>query len=144
MTVIKTPKPDAPAEEWGRLAVSIPGFPCHSVAQRRGMVGWLFGESADVDWPVDGLRAMFVVEKGVTLYQVVEPGGYPQHRMRNGRHEFIPDPDHPATAGWLLRMLGGEAFALWASAHFGSCDIGIGRACISYAAAYGRWPGGEE
>ena len=165
MTALETPATDAPAEEWGRLAVSIPGFPCHSVAQRRGMVGWLFGESADVDWPVDGLRAMFVVEKGVTLYQVVEPGGYPQHRMRNGRHEFIPDPDHPATAGWLLRLLGPRCLVrvrilpLEGPGRYEvvipsgmmpdgrphrATGTNLGRACIAAAAAVERWPGGEE
>ena len=161
MTALKTPAPDAPAEQWGRFAVSIPGFPCHSVAQRRGMVGWLFGESADVDWPVDGLRAMFVVEKGVTLYQVVEPGGYPQHRMRNGRHEFIPNPDDPATAGCLLALLGDERWRLhlddvgeWSSwvngppethgtGHLIHVGESLGRAAIAAAAALGRWPGGE-
>ena len=171
--IYEIPDDDAPAEEWGRLAVAIPGFPCHSVAQRRGMVGWLFGESADVNWPLDGLRAMFVVEKGVTtLYQVIESGGYPQHRMRNGRHEFIPDPDADATAGCLLRLLGDEWGAyhhdfsshVWLTPYEVVLDrwltpprssltpevdwrqppnLTLGRACIAAAAALGRWPGGE-
>ena len=144
MTALQTPAPDAPASEWGRFAVSIPGFPCNTVLLRRGMVGWLYGESADVDWPLDGLRAMFVGEKGATtLYQVVVPGGYPQHRMRNGRHEFIPDPDHPATEGWLLRLIGAGVFSLWMAENWRvGDDERIGCACIAAAAALGRWPGG--
>lgn len=49
--------------------------------------------------------------------------------------------DHPATEGALLALLGGGGFSLWVSAHFDSKDIGIGRACIAYAEALGRWPG---
>ena len=166
MSALTLPAADAPAEDWGRLAVSLSDWPCHSVAQRRGMVGWLYGESADVDWPVDGLRAMFIAEKGVTtLYQVIEPGGHPQHRMRNGSHKFIPDPDDPATAGCLLELLkptpseGYMAHVLPPSSaltkwriHMNTAQTGplsasrspLGRACSAAAAALGRWPGGEE
>lgn len=111
MSAIKTPPNDAPAAEWGALAVSISGWQYPSPMPPRCLV--------DDEWGP------------------------------------LPDPDHWAWEGWLRRMLG-DTFA-----HVDADGIGyvvcvivngdtvegtgrtIGRACISAAAALGRWPGGE-
>jgi len=118
MTAIQTPAADAPAAEWGALAVSIPGAPA----------AWHRTEE-------------FILVTGDG--QHIAPDGTWWSPVANRAGLLSLDVDHPATAGCLLALLGGEAFSLWASAHFDSRDIGIGRACISYAAANGRWPGGE-
>ncbi len=144
MTALKTPAADASAEDWGRCAVSIPGF-CprpgvvgtyrgqHAVflgfddrPERRGpwMIGPCSGEWAEDADPVWGDTCYLALSVRID--------------------EFSIDPDDPATAGCLLALLGGGGYSLWASAHFNSRDIGIGRACIAYAAALGRWPGGAE
>ena len=143
------------AEEWGRVAVGLPMWPHGTVAKRRGVVGWVSGVEALSRMlpPVDRLRVIFVAELGTTtFYQVVAPGGYPQIRMVNGRHEFVPDPDDPATAGCLLALLGSGvrvwmdgADDLWTVEVGGvraSMHATLGRACIAAAAALGRWPGG--
>jgi hypothetical protein len=99
MTAFDLPAADAPASEWGRLAVSIPG------------------------WRNPHLPCM---------PYLLSPAGTSN----------VPDPGHWAWEGWMLRLVGGGGYSLWASAHFDSRDIGIGRGCIAYAAALGRWPGG--
>jgi hypothetical protein len=72
-----------------------------------------------------------------------------------------PDPDDPATAGCLLRLLGDgvrQVFPPFRNATARNCSWWciylsgggcveaptLGRACIAAAAALGRWPGGEE
>ena len=136
------------AEEWGRVAVSLPGW--------RWMPGMLFGselphgldtrckgndrltevEDRDVDWPTPDNIA---------------------------RHEW-PYPDDHATAGSLLALLGGavdvsvggtrhvlpwrvQVIVAAASSHDGRVhtirEPNLGRACIAAAEALGRWPGGE-
>lgn len=100
MSTFELPSPDAPAEEWGRLAMRIPGW-------------------CEPEWDL--------------------PSSW-----LSSPHDLVPDPDHWAWEGWMLRLLGGGASSLWVCAHFDSKDIGIGRACIAFAAANGRWPGGGE
>jgi len=133
MTALQTPAPDAPASEWGALAVSIPGWPT-KYRQPSGQlvddhgIDWIYSDS--IDWFNGG-------------------SGYP-----------VPNPDHDGTAGCLLALLGpyvshmecrvrpsGEV--VWRQ----RADAGrlvvtgwlpLGRAAIAYAAAIGRWPGGGE
>jgi len=101
MTAFELPAPDAPASEWGSLAVSIPGWKC-----RPDLIGW-------------------------AAYRV--------------------DPDHWAWEGWLLRLLGGPVVVVGGDGRTTIVQVAglhgraanIGRACISVAAAIGRWPGGE-
>jgi hypothetical protein len=146
------------AEDWGRVAVGLHRWPHGTVAKRRGVVGWVSGVEALSRMlpPVDRLRVIFVAELGTTtLYQVVAPGGYPQIRMVNGRHEFVPDPDDPATAGCMLALLSpechrvttgiedDESWAWWDGGEWHDSAT-LGRACIAAAEALGRWPGGEE
>jgi len=128
------------AEDWGRVAVSLPGW--------RWMPGMLFGselphgldtrckgndrltevEDRDVDWPTPDNIA---------------------------RHEW-PYPDDHATAGCLLALLGALGPIMDGLSLAGRMDVwsrlmralmhdpkDIGRACIAAAAALGRWPGGE-
>ena len=118
MTALQTPAPDAPAEEWGTLAERIPGW----------------------RWP-DGMH--WAAPGFVASATGSSPTSNVRQFVRVGFTPIYPDPDHWAWEGWMLRLVGGGAYSLWASAHFDSRDIGIGRGCISYAAALGRWPGGE-
>jgi hypothetical protein len=124
------PAPDAPAEEWGRLAVTIPGW-----RWMPGMQPW-FGSASDPDG-------------GPSIERVFCPETWQGTRA-------WPDPDDPATAGCLLRLLGAHAIDVvcpaanngrWAVSVSSPHHIGIGstlgRACIAAAAALGRWPGGE-
>ena len=70
------------------------------------------------------------------------------HRMPRLGPLGAPDPDHWAWEGWLWRLAGrpevmmeggGERVRIW-----GGTGPTLGRACIAYAAAFGRWPGGEQ
>ena len=71
----------------------------------------------------------------------------------------VPDPDHWAWEGWLVRMIGGNTQVqakyrprreMWevcvnapdSGAPLWGDGSTLGRACIAVAAAYGRWPGG--
>jgi hypothetical protein len=99
------------AEEWGRIAVSLPGW------------RWMTGMQA---LPLP--------------------------------HPDLPDPDHPATEGWFLRLLGDRLesidrmgngwyrvawFADWGGIRSTRGCEWVGRECIAAAEAMGRWPGGE-
>ena len=116
------------ADEWGRLAVSLPGW--------RWMPGMFvpcpgYGRLDDDDVSDDPLF-------GLPLRDT---------------DECWPDPDDPATEGCLVRLLGPVHEAVW---YTGDCDrwvvavgdkrrlyTSLGRACIAAAEALGRWPGGE-
>ena len=122
------------AEEWGRIAVSLPGW--------RWMPGMLDTEGDR--WG------------GVTLHdgarEVLRAVTAPKHYAYEWR-DRLPDPDDPATEGCLIRLLGPVHEAVW---YTGDCDrwvvavgeerrlyTSLGRACIAAAEAIGRWPGGE-
>ena len=120
------------AEEWGRVAVSLPGW------------RWMPG--------------MFVPSPGYGRLDDDDVSDHPLYRLPL-RHadECWPDPDDPATAGCLLALLGVQAVDVvcpaanggrWAVSVSGPHHIGIGstlgRACIAAAVALGRWPGGAE
>jgi hypothetical protein len=130
------PAPDAPAEEWGLLAVSIPGWRWMlTMADPSGLwaVEWVDDQHKRVRcWDIHGSCI----------------GEYTAYRM-------IPDPDDPATEGCLLRLLGSPRAARQELRRAGRFDTthhlqvalmlgnGTGRACIAAAAGIGRWPGGE-
>ena len=160
------------AEEWGRLAVSLPGW------------RWM-----------PGMRVMHIEDgeadsvRGTYLYSGMQDGDlciqWDDHAPRglecswanpqNFRpHPWVfdyavPDPDDPATAGCLLALLGpnltaydfgsyadepGENGMRFRVVLYGDnkgkpmswppvdCAT-LGRACIAAAEALGRWPGGE-
>ena len=108
------------AEEWGRVAVSLPGW--------RWMPGMRIGGE------VSG------------RHQRVSDHWHMQSAMLDPRRTHAwPDPDDPATAGCLLALLGAGAFGVWMADNWREGEEErIGRACIRVAAALGRWPGGEE
>ena len=144
------------AEDWGRLAVSLPGW--------RWMPGMLTMWSLDED-PVMPLR--LTEDAGAGHPGVPNPvwSGVRSDREYND-HEVDPewcwpDPDDPATAGCLLALLqptpseGYMAHVLPPSSavvkwriHMNTAQIGplsaygstLGRACIAAAEALGRWP----
>ena len=106
------------AKEWGRLAVSLPGW--------RWMPGMLEGRTGERYEDGDG---QWIINKW-------------------------PDPDDPATAGCLVRLLGPVFEAVW---YTNDCDrwvvavgeerrlyTSLGRACIAAAEALGRWPNVAE
>lgn len=145
------------AEEWGRVAVSLPGWRwmpgmlsrC-STDTRRAVYRWLVG----LDTRHYGLVCIVQDKHGRPCRKVatLQPGP-----------DDLPDPDDPATEGWLVRLLGRQVTVRqrgqWVVEWKGMGRIGpgmgavsrsvvgtgpsLGRACIAAAAALGRWPGGE-
>ena len=122
------PAPDAPAEEWGRLAASIPGAP-ECWGDLEGQDGHDAPGAVCADgtwWLPDSADGMFL------------------------------DVDHPATAGCLLALLtpigcdiaspgrhrGWRVIVCHGQVNYREGST-LGRACIAAAAALGRWPGGE-
>jgi hypothetical protein len=119
------------AEEWGRIAVSLPGWrwmPGMLEHRHQLLGGWLKRRSIDSDYFNTG------------------------HEARLFDEHAWPDPDDPATEGCLIRLLGPVHEAVW---YTGDCDrwvvavgeerrlyTSLGRACIAGAEALGRWPGG--
>lgn len=146
MPEFKVPAPDAPAEEWGRLAVSIPGW--------RWVAGMLNGYAP----------------KGGRVRGMVDDGEWVESFRDDGRGMWVeqaidswPDPDDAATAGALSAMMGecNVSIRTWRrstqwdgypnrvrSLESRTCgrveghQDTLGRACIAAAAALGRWPGG--
>jgi len=145
MTAIDLPAPDAPAEEWGRLAVSIPGWRGPWSADPRNRAVRLPGfvrKKGHWHWVADIFDEMPCIIS--TRLEIVQ------------RAETIPDPDHWAWEGWLWRLAGrpevmvergGKRVRIWDGSpeymrtQAGATGITKGRALISYAAALGRWPG---
>ena len=115
------------AEEWGRLAVSLPGW-----RWMPGMLGFWSDTHGDVYRPrIDGHLGPWVKSATAGI-----------------------DHDDPATAGCLLAMIGADDRPVSATRMTPLCvtvwrhGLGthtahtLGRACIAAAAALGRWPGG--
>ena len=136
------------AEDWGRLAVSLPGW--------RWMPGMLVMWSLDED-PVMPLR--LVEDDSDEHPYTPNPvwSGVRSDREHNAHEIDIewcwPDPDDPATAGCLLALLSPECHRViadgppdetwgWYDGEWHDAPS-LGRACIAAAAALGRWPGGE-
>ena len=100
----------------------------------------------------------------VTGYRLVRPlhgmWRITQHAPENhldcvdpARHNFVPDPDDPATAGCLLALLG-PGVRVWMDGADGLWTVEVGRvrasmhstlnrACIAAAETARAWPGGE-
>ena len=135
------PAPDAPAEDWGRLAVSLPGW-----RWMPGMLGRL------------GAGRLRVTLCGAGQLSGLRIGG----QVVWSDDGVWPDPDDPATAGCLLALLGpcvvmatgpdGSRVGVDSvrgfgagvqSKVFGDLQDTLGRACIAAAEALRRWPGGE-
>jgi hypothetical protein len=152
MTALELPAPDAPAEEWGRLAVSLPGW--------RWMAGMLGEWSLDDD-PTMPLRLTEDASGGHLYVDNPVWSGVRSDREFNDYEldpEWCwPDPDDPATGGCLLELLGRpvevrlyndagvtrypRVGCLLSEGRSGHAST-LGRACIAAAAALGRWPGG--
>jgi hypothetical protein len=133
MTALQTPADDAPAAEWGRLAVSIPGWRWMAgmrvlhieggdVGPVRGtyLSPWSLGQDGDLliqwdDYAPRGLGCSWATP------QVFRPHPWVFDYV-------IPDPDHPATAGCLWVLAGRPTVTR----------------SIAAAAALGRWPGGDS
>jgi hypothetical protein len=144
------------AKEWGRVAVSLPGW--------RWMPGMLnIGQSLRVVAP------KLATCTGMYRGRVSPPDsgtadGWCRAWVINYDPDIddqmcdtAPDPDDPATAGCLLAMLEGAGprpyrrpGGLWVVATvpymetYGHLSLPLGRACIAAAEALGRWPGGAE
>ena len=123
MTALQTPAPDAPAAEWGALATRIPDWRWPESCPLPGS----YRKSPDASWGRVHNIELFAWGEG----------------------ECIPDPDHWAWSGWMLQLLGQPADATELAGDLRRAvvcfDFGrINRACIAYAAAFGRWPGGDR
>jgi hypothetical protein len=130
MTALTPPAMDAPPEEWGRLAVSLPGW-----RWMPGMLGCWSDTRGEVYRPrIDGHTGPWVKSATAGI-----------------------DPDDPATAGCLLALLGPSIsmthrprLGVWwvdkrpLMAGWSGTGTTLGRACIAAAAANGRWPGGDS
>ena len=125
------------AEDWGRVAVSLPGW--------RWMPGMLDTEGDR--WG------------GVTLHdgarEVLRAVTAPKQYAYEWR-DRLPDPDDPATTGCLLALLAPRGVyivpcdqrkgwwrAIIPAGAWPESAPTLGRACIAAAEALGRWPGGE-
>jgi len=131
MTAYTLPASDAPAEDWGRVAVSLPGW------------RWMPGTLNVVPPRYDG---------GTGFWARTERDGWTPSLTG------YPDPDDPATEGCIMRLLTrtcwihrAAVLPLGAQVTVETPDgrtvtgrgSTLGRACIAAAAAIGRWPGGE-
>lgn len=141
--MMELPEADAPASEWGALAVSIPD--------------WRWPISTD-SAPEPDMPGLFRI--GRLPWRSTRCAQFKhQWSQHDGKGKCVPDPDHWAWEGWLLRLLGEEIQRVcirhgfgWMDEHFGDDgsteiawmdSINVGRACIAAAHALGRWPGGE-
>jgi hypothetical protein len=130
------------AKEWGRVAVSLPGW--------RWMPGMRAVDETGGDTPGRVFDSIGLV--------VFEDQDRDLTEERVYLHD-VPDPDDPATAGCLLAMLEGAGprpyrrpGGLWVVATGPGFALEpdslqprtLGRACIAAAEAIGRWPGGAE
>lgn len=115
MTEFTIPAPDAPAEEWGRLAVAIPGWRWMP-GMRDGRTGerhedgdgpWLVNKWPDPDDPATEGCLLRLLGPGARVWQ------------------------DPSDGLWTVDANGVRA----------SMYLSLGRACIA-AAALGEWPGG--
>ncbi len=149
MTALETPSPDAPAKEWGSLAVRIPG--------------WRWPISTD-SAPEPDMPGLFRI--GRLPWRSTRCAQFRhQWSQHDGKGECVPDPDHWAWWGWLLRLLGprclvrvrilplegpGRYEVVIPSGMMPDgrphrvSGINLGRACIAAATGVGRWPGGAS
>ena len=126
MTALLPPAPDAPAEEWGALAVSLTGWRWMP-GMRALDTGLRLDEMTD-DWeaslpdPDDPATAgCLLALLGTEVWRIgARDDGYLILNFRHG----IAYWDADAPGGWVSAA-------------------SLGRACIAAAAANGRWPGGE-
>jgi len=142
MTAIEPPAPDAPAEEWGAFATRIPD--------------WRWPWTCSVLLSFCPSLPGYVWLEGEWRYtDDISPVA------RWSRIRAIPDPDHWAWEGWLLRLIGDERWRIdldyvgeWSfwvngppethgTGHLNHVGESLGRACIAAAASLGKWPGGE-
>ena len=144
------------AEEWGRIAVSLPGWEWMpgmrseiNTDTRRAAYRWLAGPSDDRHYG----HVVIVEDKhghACRTLATLQPGP-----------DDVPDVDDAATAGCMLELLGEQ----WGAYHYRPSEhpahtpyeividgVGefvtdastLGRSCIIAAAALGRWPGGDK
>ena len=123
------------AEEWGRVAVALPGW------------SWMARMYARV--PLGPGATTWVTVTAVEGEWLHHSGD-----RRTLAHRCFPQVGDPATAGCLLALLGKDARWLRAQAgdgghveyrhyHLATWRPNLGRACIAAAEAIGRWPGGD-
>ena len=131
------------AEEWSRLAVSLPGWRwmpgmlsrC-STDTRRAVYRWLVG----LDTRHYGLVCVVQDKHGRPCRNVatLQPGP-----------DDLPDLDDPATEGCMFALLGGpHTLARLVEQYVSGGPVDgittLGRACIAAAEALGRWPNAAE
>jgi len=154
------------AEEWGRVAVSLPGWrwmpgmgllPLPSEVERRNRDNEAVGYFRYGGHTKDGPTVTHVRPSRIRRHVNLTKGHY--HPVRAF---FVPDPDDPATAGCLFALLGDEVWRLvhdergWfafvdglgpagcpvvGTGHLLPC-ANLARAAIHIAKTLEQWPGG--
>jgi hypothetical protein len=142
------------AEEWGRVAVSLPGWEWMPGMRAAGPAGPRGGRKRAI---VTGTLSEAGAPRVVDFHGRRVPAWFP---IGCPEQDVSIDPDDPATAGCLMRLLGRNVVAAIGpnGARVGVDGVGadglpcnvygklertLGRACIAAAEAVGRWPGGE-
>lgn len=142
----RCPVAERTAEEWGRVALGLPGFDWRS-----GMWVHALVEGDESWYRLDGEPDGLYKESDILVHE---------SRIYDDTDDVSdlwPDPDDPATIGCLLALLGPEwsirydpdrpgpdrytAYCPGVGRGDGSTR---GRACIAAAEARGCWPGGTR
>jgi hypothetical protein len=134
------------AEEWGRLAVSLPGW--------RWMPGMAILTVGGVIDRIAAIDETYIHAWAESQQQENPRGLWLRYRRDRMDKHGVPFADDPATEGCMVRLLGPVHEAVW---YTGDCDrwvvavgeerrlyTSLGRACIAAAAALGRWPNVAE
>jgi len=134
------------AEEWGRVAVALPGWRWMPGMLGAGPAGPRGGRKRAI---ITGTLAGDGAPRAVDYRGRRVPVWYV---MGCDEADATIDPDDPATAGCLLALLGSSVMSVEPADDGGWLvelyDLGVhhgttlGRACIAAAEAIGRWPGG--
>jgi hypothetical protein len=148
-------KTERTAEDWGRVAVSLPGWRWMPGMLAAGPTGPRGGRPRVI---ITGTMSRDDAPRAVDFKGRRCPAWY---ALNCDETEVSIDPDDPATAGCMLALLGEQ----WGAYHYrphphpsytpyevvldGVEDwvtdaFTLGRSCIAAAEALGRWPGGAS
>lgn len=135
-------------EDWGRVAVSLPGWRWMDGAAGHGPLG---------EFRVASVMENRTIETDSMAYMCDGNSGQCTEKMQTVAADVaIPDVDDPATAGCLLALLGPggavrhdtdrggdpNTYTAWCDADGRGDGPTPGRAIVALAESLGHWPGG--